>query len=135
MPAIGNLTINDGVPAAHTFNPVNIKNDVASFVDRSGGIAIGFPQVTASLRMPSGKSRVYRAKYKVVLPILEVTAPSTASGIQPAPTVAYELPFHGEFVIPERATLANRKDILAYAKNFMATSVVTAMIENLETIY
>lgn len=139
MTAIAALTLLDGqsTPASHTFNPINIDADgVARWADRSGGVAIGFPVVSMSMKAPSAKgSRNYRMVGKVTLPILEQTSPSTATGIQPAPTVAYNLIANIEFVLPERSTLAQRNDIAAYAKNFLANGVVQAALQNFEYVY
>lgn len=140
MTAIAALTIADGqaTPVNHTFSPVNIDSaGVARWADRSGGIALGFPVLTASTKTPAAKgSRSYRHTFKVVVPVLEVTSPSTATGIQPAPTKAFDLIFNGEFVLPERSTLAQRNDLLAYVKNFLANSaVVPPAVQNFENIY
>lgn len=146
MPVLAPITINDGkaTPVAHTFNPSGPdKNGVNYFYDRIGGIAIGFPVISLDLREPtaaaagtaSKANRVFRATCKVVVPVLEVTSASTGTGIQPAPTKAYDLTFRGEFIIPERATLADRKDILAYAKNALAHAFVTSLVQDLESIY
>jgi hypothetical protein len=140
MTAIAALTLADGqgTPANHTFSPVNIDSaGVARWADRSGGIALGFPVVTASMKSPAAKgSRSYRHTFKVVVPVLEVTSPSTATGIQPAPTKAFDLIFNGEFVLPERSTLAQRNDLLAYVKNFIANAaVVPQAVQNFEAVY
>lgn len=146
MPALAAITINDGAatPVAHTFNPSGPdKNGVNYLYDRSGGIAIGFPAISIDLREPapatagrsSSSERVYRATAKVVLPVLEVTSASTGTGIQPAPTKAYDVVFKAEFILPERSTLQNRKDVMAFAKNLLATSVLTSLVQDLESIY
>lgn len=139
MTAIAALTLNDGAgtPVAHTFNPVNIDvAGVARWADRSGGIALGFPVVSFAMRNPTKASRSYKITAKVVTPVLEITSPSTGTGIQPAPTKAYDLIANVEFVLPERSTLQERKHILAYAKNYLANaSVFTAAVENFESIY
>lgn len=139
MPAIGNLTVNDGAgtPVAHTFAPVGILGIIASYADRAGGIPVGFNLIDVSLRPPSpvSKDKVYLATIKIKTPILEVTSPSTGSGIQPAPTVGYTPTFEGKFWLPERSTLQDRKHLRAYVKNFMADSVVTSLVETLENVY
>lgn len=145
MPALAPVTINDGAatPVAHTFNPTNVSVGIATWHDRSGGIAIGYPRIATSLKFPStprsnGAStsdRVIRANIKIVLPILEVTSPSTGTGIQPAPTKAYDLTFNGEFILPERSSTQNRKDLVAYVRNYLAQSVVSAVVQDLESIY
>lgn len=138
MTAIAALTLADGqtTPVNHTFNPVNIdQSGVARWADRSGGIAIGYPVITFAMRAPTKTSRNYKATAKVVTPVLEQTSASTATGIQPAPTKAYDLIFTCEFVLPERSTLAQRNDALAYAKNLLQNGVLTAAVQNFESVY
>lgn len=137
MPQIGNVVINDGAgtPVAHTFAPVTINGPLASYADRSGGIAVGFPTITASLTSPTKTSRLYKARLRVVVPVLETLSNSTVSGILPAPTKGYDMTADMTFLMPERSTLQNRKDLLAFAKNLLANALVTAVIENNETIY
>lgn len=137
MAAIAPITLLDGqpTPASHTFSPVNIVNDVAHFADRSGGISVGFPAVTFMLRPPTKGSRAYKLSLKVVLPILEVTAPGSASGFQPAPTKAYDLIGSVEIIMPERSTQLQRRDILAYTKNLLADAVVNAAVRDFESVY
>lgn len=141
------LTINDGqaTPVAHTFSPRGPVEDngVQMYEDRVGGIAIGFPTVAFQFKMPSNSNaalvsssnRVYRITFGVAVPVMEVTSPQTGTGIQPAPTVSYILRSKTEFWIPERATLAQRKDLLAYTKNGLANAVVTTGVESLEGVW
>lgn len=139
MPAIAALTIADGqaTPVNHTFSPVNIDSSgIAKWADRSGGIALGYPVVTFSQRPPVRGSRNYKMIVKVSLPVLEQTSASTATGIQPAPTLSYALSGTMELVMPERSTLAQRNDLLAYVRNMMANAtVVTAGVQNFESVY
>lgn len=145
MTALVNVVIHDGatVPVAHTFKPVGLKDDIARYNDVATGVPIGFGRLSVSLRQPlasnkpgaNSKSSVYRAVFKLDIPILELTSPSTGSGIQPAPTVAYTSVFTGEFVIPARSSLQERKDILAYAKNLLANALATSVVVDLESVY
>jgi hypothetical protein len=140
MTAIAALILNDGqaTPVAHTFSPVNIDQaGVARWADRSGGIALGFPVITFSNKGPVAKgSRNFRETFKVVFPVLELTSPSTMTGIQPAPTKAFDLIFNGEFVLPERSSLAQRNDLLAFVKNFLANpAVIPPAVQNFESVY
>lgn len=148
MPALAAITVNDGqaTPVAHTFNPVGPDvNGVSSFVDRSGGIAIGFPRIDISLREPlkakgagsasDGKSRIFKGVITIGVPTLETTSPTTGTGIQPAPTIAYVVAARLEFYLPERSTLAERKNLLAYVKNALAHATCTSVLQDLESIY
>lgn len=138
MSAFAPITLADGqaTPVTHTFSPVNIDSvGVSKLVDRSGGIAIGFPALTISVRSPSKGSKNYRVIAKVVVPTLEVTSPSTGTGIQPAPMKAYDILGTLEFVLPERSTLAERKNVFAYVKNLMANANLVNAVETFEAIY
>lgn len=139
MPAIGNIVVNDGAttPVAHTFGPAGIEGQTANYADRAGGIPIGYNTISLTLRPPSPKSLepMYLLTARTVNPILEVTSPSTASGIQPAPTVAYKLIAESKYWLPERSSLQNRKDVSAEHKNLLAHATFTAMVENLESVY
>lgn len=138
MSAFAPIIIADGLatPVNRTFSPVSIDMaGVAKLADRSGGLAIGFPVVTLSVRNPSKTSRNYKVTGKVVVPTLEVTSPSTATGIQPAPTKAYDLMGTFEFVLPERSTVQERANVLAFMKNLLANSNVVNAVGSFETIY
>jgi len=138
MTAIAALTLADGqaTPVNHTFAPVNIDaSGIAKWADRSGGIAIGFPTVTYSMRSPNKTSRNYRLTAKVVVPVLEQTSASTSTGIQPAPTKAYDLLCNVDFVLPERSTLGQRNDLLAYVKNLLGNATLSSGIQNFESVY
>jgi hypothetical protein len=96
-----------------TLSPEGISpQGVAKWVNRAGGIPIGYPALTMSVRPPTKVSRNYKVTVKYVSPTLEQTSPSTATGIQPAPTKAYDLLATMEFILPERSTLAERNAFL-----------------------
>lgn len=139
MAAIATITINDGqaTPVAHNFTPSSVMADLATWFDRSGGIAVGYPKITLQVRppMPRATSRVYKVTAKIWAPTLEVTSPSTGTGIQPAPTKAYDCVAELAFTLPERSTKLNRQDIFAYVKNLLALTVVKTAVEDLENVY
>jgi len=137
MPAFGNLVLNDGqaTPVAHTFGPNVLDGELASYQDRSGGIALGYPVVTIMASDPAKGGSVAKVRAKIVLPVLETVTGSSTGGFAPAPTKAYDLTADMTFFLPQRSTLAQRKDILAYAKNFLSNALATALIETQEKIY
>jgi len=139
MPAIAPIVINDGAvaPVAHTFAPESIAADIATWTDRVTGIAVGYSYLTQQVRKPvkGSNSKVYKVTLKLWVPTLEVTSPSTGTGIQPAPTKAYDCMCVMEWLLPERASTQNRKDLYALVKNWLATSVPKAAVEDLDPVY
>lgn len=139
MAARGNIVINDGqvAPVAHTFNPNSGDGNVPGvsvieYEDRVTGISVGFPVVSTSIRKASKQNKNHKLVYLIKLPVLETLSGSTLAGITASPTKAFDLTFRGEFILPERAVLAQRKDILAYAKNLLANAVVTSGVQDLD---
>jgi hypothetical protein len=137
MAAFAALTLTDaaGTPVNHTYSPKKIEDGIAVWKNTAGGIAVGFPTATLSLREPNKGSRAWKLQAKLVYPVLEVTSPSTSTGIQPAPTKAYDLMCVVEMVLPERASLQERKDILAMARDFFGDAVITAAVHDLDVPY
>lgn len=138
MAALAPITINDGqtTPVSHSFVPVIVDAaGVAMYEDRILGISIGFPKITASVRRPVKGSANYRVVQKITVPVMEVTAPSTSTGIQPAPTKAYDMRANVEFILPERCTLQDRKDLLAYVKNLLAHATTLSAVTNFEHVW
>lgn len=126
-------------PVNHTFIPIG--RDAAGtywFEDQSQANAIGFWKISVELKRPvvaSGKvnseGRSYRAKIGLHEPILENVSNSTISGIAPAPTVSYVPRAYAEFVMPERASLQNRKDLRKMLALLLAEAQMTALVETL----
>jgi len=136
MSAIAAITINDSAAVAHVLNPVGIDtNLVATWQDRVLGIALAFPTATFSLRRPTKTNRNYKLVVKLVVPTLEVTSPSTMTGISPQPVLAFAIPCTFEMVLPERSSLLQRKDAFALFKNLMAHATLTNAVENFDGVY
>lgn len=137
MPAIGNIVINDGAgtPVAHTFGPVTIDGTVAKYADRVGGIPVGYPVIWVDAREPKSGSALWKSTMTIMVPTLEQTSPSTASGIQPAPTVAYFHTTKIDWLFPVRGTLQERKNQRSFTVNLLAHATVISVLENMEAVY
>jgi hypothetical protein len=137
MSAFTTLSINDGLatPVAHSFAPKTLIGNRAEWTDRVTGISVGYPTLMLDLSLPSKNQRFYKTRIKFGLPVMEVINASTYNGILPAPQKAFDLSFDGVFFIHERATLASRKDLLAYVKNSLLQAPVVAAIEGQEAVY
>jgi len=142
MPQLAPIVINDGqdTPVSHTFNPNGRDaNDVSSFIDRSSGVPVGYSRLWVSVREPerfgNRISPVYRIGYGVDLPVLEASSGPNEEGFTPAPQVAYTLRGKGEFLIPTRSTLTDRKNLKALYENGLTHSVMVAVLHNLEDLW
>lgn len=144
MSAVTSIVLNDaqGTPVAHTFVPLGPdQNGAWWFEDQSGSSAIGYNRISLQLVRPQAPSagldsakRTSRIKIGVHTPVLE-TLSTSDSGLTPPPTVAYVPRFTGEFVISERSSLQERKDLRKYVDYLMAEAQLTAMVETLQNIY
>jgi len=143
MPARAAITVNDGkaTPVAHTFNPSTEVDNSSLFEDKAGGIAIGFNSIMVRMRRPlpgntgqasDPKGRVYRVDLNVGWPTLESTSAATGTGIPPAPTIAYVHRVNSTWLLPERGTNAERKDLRAIFANVLAHADIKKVIEDLE---
>lgn len=117
-------TLSASVAAEVTYEPEGqVALGVQRYVDRSSGIAAGYPSYTISVRRPQNGSRNSRIVEKVTLPVLNITSPSTGSGIQPLPSVAYNLVMNREFVVPEAASDAEKAKLLSLCASLFSRSV------------
>lgn len=145
MPARANIVINDGqtTPVAHTFNPSE-DGEMDLFEDKVGGIAIGFPLISIRFRRPvapsngtasNASNRVYKVAINVAVPTLESTSAATGTGIPPAPTVAYVCRCNMEWMLPERSTTQERKNLRAYVYNLLANADIQKVVQDLEAYW
>ncbi|DAD51449.1 TPA_asm: coat protein [ssRNA phage Zoerhiza.1_29] len=126
-------------PVNHTFIPVGRDSKgVYWFEDQSATNAIGNWKISVELVKPatptaqqSSSGRTVRAKIALHEPILETVSNNTVSGIAPAPTVSYVPRSFAEFVMPERATLQNRKDLRKMTAALLGETQMTALVETL----
>lgn len=131
-------------PVNHTFIPLGRDTvDPTSywFVDQSQANALGYWKIRVQIKQPSmtvgpsatSANRVYRYNITLFEPVLEALSNNSA-GYTPAPTVAYTPRAEINFVLPERSTLQNRKDIRKMTALLAAdVANITAVVENLLT--
>jgi hypothetical protein len=136
MPAIAAIAASDGT-ATRTFNPdrIELATNIAKHLNRAGGIPVGYDQLDFQVIKASGKSTVDRVILHLALPTLAQTSPSSGSGIQPNPTVAYTHRVKVEFFMPIYGTAAERVFINTLLKNVLAVAAVDTAIETVESFY
>lgn len=141
MATLANIVLADaqGTPVNHTFIPLGgDSNDVQWLVDQSQSNAVGYWRISIQTTAPqppkagdSSNGRTYRVRVGLHEPVLEVNGDSSSTGILPAPTVAYIPRSFVEYVLPERASLSNRKDLWKMTHLLAANTQIQAAVESL----
>lgn len=132
MAAIAPITLADGqtTPANHVFNPVNPQqgSTPARWKNSEGTTSVGDRTLSISVI-----ERATKFDVNVIIkdPVLSAI-PENCCEPSNVPQIAYTDIGNLQFSIAKSSTLQNRKDILAYAKNVLASTAVQKAIENLE---
>lgn len=130
-------------PVNHTFVPIGPDNNgVWWFEDQSAASPIGYSRISIEHKRPApakqgdnSANRVYRVKIGLHTPKLETLSNSTVSGIVPAPTLSYIPRCNIELIIPERASLQDRKDLRKFTQFLMADTNVVNLVEALQMMW
>jgi hypothetical protein len=131
MSAQANITINDGqaTPVAHTFSARGADMKMALWTDVSGGIGIGMGKISLSYAQGAKSADAFKTEMRITIPTLE-TISGSDGGYTPSPKVAYNSFAKVEIVCPNRSTLQERKNILAYVKNALANAVISDTVQD-----
>lgn len=141
MTAVTNIVLADALatPVNHTFIPLGPDlNGVWWFEDQSPSYPVGFKKISLQLvRTPAGKAgttstanRVNRLKIVIYDPTLEVVG-IAQNGLIAPPEISYVERSNMEFVLNERDTLQNRKDLRKYSYLLLQHQTVIDCIESL----
>lgn len=133
-----NITLTDGAttPVNHVFYPVPKKGEVLFWVDRTAtSVPIGQDELSLFQRVPSKQAKSYKISWKLEKKTLEQTSPSTTTGIQPQPTLAYTNMAGLNFVFHERSTAQERTDLLTQMRDLIDEAIVTGQVVNLDLQY
>lgn len=141
MSTASNIVLADaaGTPVNHTFTwSGQTPNGVSHWLDRSGGIPIGYWAIRMSQRDPVRRGRkdqatgVYRTMLQFDIPVLETVSNSTVSGIAPAPTISHTARVNCEFLLPERSSDLTRQHLRKMFFNLMNNAQVLSLVEALD---
>lgn len=136
MAQIASLSLADGqtTPVTHVFIPQAPQQGKtpSQWIEKGDGPAVGFNRVTLLVDFKaSGPSKV---RVVIAAPSIAILGANCCVDLS-TPQVTYTEFFDGTFTLPFQATSQNRKDILAFAKNMLGSSVMTAAVVNLEPAY
>lgn len=129
MPQLAAITLNDGAttPVAHTFAPVSSNGQKAEWADRSSTTPAGFQGITLEVRKPVNSGSAHRVLIGLNMPVEQV--------VNGVPTVVRYNTAKLEMNFSGSSSEQERKDGLAFVKNFLANAGVATSVSNLEPFY
>lgn len=136
--AFSAITVNDGAatPVATTFTPLMVDgNGVQWFEQTTPAPAnkLVARRLSISLKRAAPNGQLTgraTAIVRLYQPTGETLSPNS-SGITPPPTKAYEQVAAGEFLLPERGTTQERKDLRVLTQNLLGNAQVISVIDSL----
>jgi hypothetical protein len=133
MPAITSLVLADGQgsPANHTFVPVTTTGQKAQWAERVGAGPAFWPTVENSVVTPNSKPgaavKPYTVTWSIYLPVSVTSGGATQLDHFHRASI--------NFYFAPNSTDAERADLVAYAKNLLATAAVIDSAKKVEPWY
>lgn len=136
MSQIANLILNNGAvtPVAVTFTPAQSQgtNTPSLWIDKTNGSPLLYNRVTQSVTLKTtGVSKV-KAVISLPKPANMGTGCCVDSNV---PQSSYTALCVIEFSLPNGSTLDDRKNLLAFAKNYLSSTVAQDAIWNIEPAF
>jgi hypothetical protein len=126
MAAIANLVLQNHAAANVTYLVQSEQDGSGLWADTASGMAVSFKTVKMTMERPKDPTKgVYRVRLNIARPVLNGT-----TGL-----VDYTSRANTEIIIPATATLAERQELYAMAKNAMANAVLGSAIKDLEGVW
>lgn len=131
------ITLTDAAlpPVNRIYQPFKSDGDTIHWRDRTQAIAVGQNRLSLNQRMAGKNAATNKFSWRLEAPVLAVSAPTTSTGIQPAPSVAYTNLASLELVLHERSSLQERKDILAQLRDLIDEAIMTNLVESYDVIF
>jgi len=133
-------TVNGAATASVTYNSVYASVPekaaggtelVTRWEDRTAATAIGYSTLVVRSRPADGKG-LQQNKLRLSIPTLE--APASGGIYTPVPKVAYTCDFKGDFILPSRATTAEKWECYARAVSALGQAFLLAMAKDNEQV-
>lgn len=126
MPVMANIVLKDGAttPVNHTFNPMSLRNDLGTYVDKSGTTLKTRPSITIGVRPASSSNQGHKVTARITLP--HVVTPEDGTCCIPADAVVPFSYVSIEFLRHNVASDQNVKDLLAFLADFVKDAQFTS---------
>lgn len=120
MPTFASLTVADGLatPVNHTFAPLMKDGQMATFADRSPALATAWKKITHEVTNPKNAGAAIRVK-------IGINDPQVAT-VDGSLKVVRNSSCQVVFNFSQEATDQDKKDLVAYASNYLANATVKA---------
>lgn len=141
MAAINSLVLQAPDSKNYTFKPTGfVAPNLVDYVNKTGVPdedegsplpAIGQPRIRIST-VRATVNRNAKVTIQIDAPVLAEMSPSTASGIEPAATRAYNPIAKVEFFLPRQSGEMSRERLLDLTRGVLADAVITDAVVDLE---
>jgi hypothetical protein len=132
------ITLTDAAttPVNHVYKPVGSAGpDILAWQDRTQSVLLGQNRLTVYQRPADRKSQATKVTWKLETPILAQASGGTSSGYIAEPKVSHTLIAKGEFVLPAKSVLQERKDLLAQVRDLLGETIVTNQVHDVDLIF
>jgi hypothetical protein len=123
---MASISLNNFAATPVSYSVLSTEGNVGIWADVSQGTTGGFRTVSEQVKRPQDATKgVTRVLFRIARPFVNTTTGQ----------VDYILRANTEVLIPVQATLAERQELYAMLKNFMAHANAQAAIKDLEGVY
>ena len=132
MAALASIAILDSAatPVSHTYVPVSNSNDLTIWRENAAaGSLAGQPSVKLTSKLTPTASGMSRMRFTVDLPA-ESALGTSDQGYKAIPKVDYICRATVDFILPNRSSAAQRKDLRVRLANLLGNAIVIDAIDN-----
>lgn len=142
MAALAAVVATDGEtnPVSHTFTPLGPDQDGVQWFEQTSPApanALAAKRFSVQIkRAIPGKQQngIARLTLRMWYPVME-TLSTSDSGITPPPTIAYQLYAEARYVVPERSTEQERKNLRTLLVSFGGQTIISDVLQKLQPMY
>lgn len=130
MPALANLAILDSTAAARTFNVESSGSNNAgifTWKNRTSAVPVRYEEISYSNKRARGSNLLVH-HYKLILPVTD----TPSGGLE---RKVAQVMMDARIYMPDNATLLQRQNFWAYAKNFGMLTEMASVVINSESFY
>lgn len=127
MGSAATITLLTDAGAAVTFAPEMVQGGTANFVDRRKGVSVLMSRVLTSFSPSDVKRPTTRVTVRVAFPCGKVV-----DGVE---VPDFVLRAETTFILPDRSTLGQRKDLYAFLQSALTQTLISGMVKELDGIW